>query len=340
MEKHPSVDKWPEVPEELKYAELRLPGTFRELVANRNLTHEEIGRIVRCIALNTEEFDTPRIHPEVHYYTRHQKLKLKVKKRVDALRKRKLGVSNISTLNIREGVTVTQESGQPIPGEGAKSPSEKTPSIQEEKRPPIVPLEKKTPSPLEKQKRGRRKRSTPEGDLQQDLFALAESTCSSGINDNAQRTPQERSVGPTVENPLQDIESDSRGAEGPSATMPTSNDSRADAAWIPPRFALFWEKYPKKVAKQAAMKAFAKLIKSQDDVEGFMRTMMASLEWWKKQANWNREGGKYIPHPATWLNRGSWEDSVDNNDQPTGQAEFLDRNSETEEDLIRRMTGG
>ena len=111
-------------------------------------------------------------------------------------------------------------------------------------------------------------------------------------------------------------------------------------AWIPERFLVFWAKYPKKVAKADALKAFTKIIKTQPDVNRFMSTLMASLEWWKQQASWVKDGGKFVPHPATWLNRGSWEDSRENSSGTDGGAQFLRGNDESDEELIRRMQGG
>jgi hypothetical protein len=36
--------------------------------------------------------------------------------------------------------------------------------------------------------------------------------------------------------------------------------------------------------------------------------MIATIEQAKKSENWLKESGKYIPHPATWLNAKGWED--------------------------------
>jgi hypothetical protein len=110
-------------------------------------------------------------------------------------------------------------------------------------------------------------------------------------------------------------------------------------AWIPERFSIFWSKYPRKVAKADALKAFTKVIKAQPDVDAFMKTLMASLEWWKRESSWMKDGGKFIPHPATWINRGSWEDSKENS-EASGGAQFLRGNDESDEELIRRMQGG
>jgi hypothetical protein len=77
------------------------------------------------------------------------------------------------------------------------------------------------------------------------------------------------------------------------------------------------------------------------DVDAFMRTTLASLEWWKRQPGWTKDNGKFIPYPASWINGGHWEDIVDNKDaQGQGKAEFLQGDAESDDDLLRRMQGG
>jgi hypothetical protein len=69
-------------------------------------------------------------------------------------------------------------------------------------------------------------------------------------------------------------------------------------------FDVFWESYPKKVAKDAARKAWSKL---NPDYE--LNTLMLSrLDEQKASEQWQKDGGKYIPNPATWLNGKRWED--------------------------------
>lgn len=75
------------------------------------------------------------------------------------------------------------------------------------------------------------------------------------------------------------------------------------------RFDRFWSAYPKKVAKPAARKAFDRL--KPDD--GLIGLMLAALEKHKATDQWTRDGGQFIPNPATWLNQKRWED-----DLPTG----------------------
>ena len=100
----------------------------------------------------------------------------------------------------------------------------------------------------------------------------------------------------------------------------------------------FWRNYPRKVGKSFAYKTFVKIIKTQKNVERFMATLIASVEWWKEQESWKKDGGKYIPYPATWLNKGHWEDSK-TNENVRNEAEFLILDEESTEDLIRRMNG-
>lgn len=73
-----------------------------------------------------------------------------------------------------------------------------------------------------------------------------------------------------------------------------------------PRFAEFWEAYPRKVAKKAAATAFAKLAPSPD----LFAAMLAAVAAWKLTDKWTSEGGQYIPYPATWLNGEQWEDEL------------------------------
>ena len=69
-------------------------------------------------------------------------------------------------------------------------------------------------------------------------------------------------------------------------------------------FEVFWEAYPKKKSKGAAEKAFAKV----NPDEQLLATILAKIEQAKKSADWLKDSGQFIPHPATWLNRKCWED--------------------------------
>jgi uncharacterized protein YdaU (DUF1376 family) len=72
------------------------------------------------------------------------------------------------------------------------------------------------------------------------------------------------------------------------------------------RFERFWVAYPKKAGKAAAWRAWKKLHPS----ETLTDTMIAAVDAQRAQDQWRVEHGRFIPNPATWLNRGQWEDEV------------------------------
>ena len=80
------------------------------------------------------------------------------------------------------------------------------------------------------------------------------------------------------------------------------------------RFNQFWFEYPKKKAKLAAMRVWVRLKPDEelfDEIMWGLRRARASMEW-------KREGGRFIPHPATFLNQGRWEDEyMPSEQQPT-----------------------
>lgn len=73
---------------------------------------------------------------------------------------------------------------------------------------------------------------------------------------------------------------------------------------VPETFAKFWNAYPRKTAKPRALKAFEKLQFS----NGAFQHLLDALEAAKGSAEWRRDGGRFIPHPATWLNDRRFED--------------------------------
>lgn len=77
-------------------------------------------------------------------------------------------------------------------------------------------------------------------------------------------------------------------------------------------FAAFWAAYPKKAGKADALKAWNKLA---PDVV-LQEQMGKALEVQKQSQQWRKDGGQYIPMPATWLNGRRWEDEVQTQTQP------------------------
>ncbi len=71
-------------------------------------------------------------------------------------------------------------------------------------------------------------------------------------------------------------------------------------------FDRFWIVYPKKVGKDAARAAWEKRTPS----EALTVAILAAVEAQKASYQWQRDGGQFIPNPATWLNQGRWQDEI------------------------------
>ena len=76
----------------------------------------------------------------------------------------------------------------------------------------------------------------------------------------------------------------------------------------PQEFVEWWEAYPSKVGRLAAVKIWKKQV--QGKVE--LSKMLSILEKQKASDQWQKEGGQFIPNPATYLNQGRWDDEVSN----------------------------
>jgi uncharacterized protein YdaU (DUF1376 family) len=83
---------------------------------------------------------------------------------------------------------------------------------------------------------------------------------------------------------------------------------------FPPGFDRLWESYPKKIGKDAAARAFAK----RKPDEGLLARMLSAIAKQRQSDQWRKDGGQFIPHLATWLNQGRWEDEVDHGAQTSG----------------------
>lgn len=81
---------------------------------------------------------------------------------------------------------------------------------------------------------------------------------------------------------------------------------RATVHGFPPGFDEFWTAYPRKIAKPLAAKAFAKV---HPDAELLAR-ILSSVRQQASSEQWCNEGGRFVPHAATWLNGQRWLDEV------------------------------
>lgn len=71
-------------------------------------------------------------------------------------------------------------------------------------------------------------------------------------------------------------------------------------------FERFWQAYPRKADKRAALLAWKALRPS----ESLVNTMLTALATQSESAPWKESGGRYIPHPARWLTHRRWEDAA------------------------------
>lgn len=71
-------------------------------------------------------------------------------------------------------------------------------------------------------------------------------------------------------------------------------------------FCRFWKLYPRKVGKDKAEKAWAKLKLNQDLFDVILKALAKHV----LTPGWTKDNGQFIPHASTWLNGKRWEDEV------------------------------
>lgn len=76
----------------------------------------------------------------------------------------------------------------------------------------------------------------------------------------------------------------------------------------PHGFDEFWETYPRKVGKPAALRAFKAAAKGpRERTEAILDGLVTWCQAWKRAGT----AAAFIPHPATWLNQHRWNDTPD-----------------------------
>jgi hypothetical protein len=102
-----------------------------------------------------------------------------------------------------------------------------------------------------------------------------------------------------------------QGAPTPCNTLPLTPATECSQTIIEPSvnrqsFVDFWKAYPRKVARNDAQKAWTKLKAD----SSLLAIILKAVEKQSLSADWQKDGGKFIPYPATWLNGRRWEDEV------------------------------
>ena len=81
-------------------------------------------------------------------------------------------------------------------------------------------------------------------------------------------------------------------------------------------FDSFWSAYPRKVAKAEARKAFTKITVP-------LETILSAITEARKSPDWTKDGGRFIPYPASWLNGKRWEDESSVPLQPEARSSIV-----------------
>ena len=69
-------------------------------------------------------------------------------------------------------------------------------------------------------------------------------------------------------------------------------------------FDVFWELYPRREGKAKAQESFKK-----KKCSAIMAKIELAIEQQKGWDKWQKDGGQYIPMPATWINQERWDDT-------------------------------
>jgi Helix-turn-helix domain len=84
-------------------------------------------------------------------------------------------------------------------------------------------------------------------------------------------------------------------------------------------FERFYDSYPRKIAKKAALRAW----KAIHPTNGTVQSIMHGLEAW--QSYWRGKDRQFIPYPATWLNQERWKEAPDDRGRQSDFDERFDR---------------
>src|SRR5687767_8542683 len=79
---------------------------------------------------------------------------------------------------------------------------------------------------------------------------------------------------------------------------------RSTSTEVQTDFDVFWRTYPRRVGKKDAHRAWKALNPSTD----LVRAILAALAWQSQTKDWQKDGGAFVPYPATYLRGERWTD--------------------------------
>ena len=84
----------------------------------------------------------------------------------------------------------------------------------------------------------------------------------------------------------------------------TETETETDISVIDALFSMFWDAYPRKVAKPEAFKAFKRAKATENDVQA----MVCAIDRQGLARKVKAGESRFVCHPATWLNQERWKD--------------------------------
>ncbi len=110
-------------------------------------------------------------------------------------------------------------------------------------------------------------------------------------------------------------------------TNPIQSDTPDDGRKVD-GFDLFWSVYPKRVGKKDAIKAWGQIKPNEETV----KAIIEGVERWKASEQWTKDGGQFIPYPATFLRGERWNDEC----QPAiAKKAPAEKNYDDDEDFLK-----
>lgn len=97
-----------------------------------------------------------------------------------------------------------------------------------------------------------------------------------------------------------------------SSSPGSTNGNGASEFTLAESFEVFYRAYPRKKSRGKAWKAWLKIRPGGE----LLKTMLVAIGRAKESHDWQKEGGQFIPYPASWLNSQGWEDEVEEAKEP------------------------
>lgn len=154
-----------------------------------------------------------------------------------------------------------------------------------------------------------------------EVDALIRKRFPNGIETVSKRYAGETETVSRVEHSSQETSSNSLSLSLPPSHTPSSGKRFDSSAWD-----AWWSLYPRKVGKKAAEAKYRAALKLVDADE-LHAALQTQVTWWiRKQTE-----PQFIPHPATWLSQGRWDDQPE---QPVSRPDDVFDRPMTEDEQL------